>query len=82
MIFYEHKINERSAGNGKYDYQGNDRYINRLTPKNQTYFMILVRLAEAAENGAKHRDAIRQSCGSSRLIALRQENESKENSDI
>ena len=50
--------------------------------KNQTYFMILVRLAEAAENGAKHRDAIRQSCGSSRLIAPRQENESKENSDI
>lgn len=53
--------------------------FNRLTPKNQTYFMILVRLAEAAENGAKHRDAIRQSCGSSRLIAPRQENESKEN---
>lgn len=27
--------------------------LNKLSPKNQTDFMVLLRLAEAAENGAK-----------------------------
>lgn len=33
--------------------------LKRLTPKNQTYFMTLVRLAEVAENAVRHQEASR-----------------------
>lgn len=31
--------------------------LKRLTPKNQSYFMTLVRLAEVAENAVRHQEA-------------------------
>ena len=42
--------------------------LKRLTPKNQAYFMTLVRVAEIAENGAKN-TLIDQSGKSSRQTA-------------
>ncbi len=33
--------------------------FKKLTPKNQSYFMTLVRLAEVAENAVRHQEAAR-----------------------
>lgn len=56
--------------------------LKRLSPKNQTYFMTLVRLAEVAEKSAKNRENICQPCGSSRANVCQQMKETIESVDI
>lgn len=36
--------------------------LKRLTPKNQSYFMTLVRLAEVAEDAVRHQEADPTTC--------------------
>lgn len=56
--------------------------LKRLSPNNQIYFMTMVRLAEAAENGVRNREPIPgKPCPSLRANTLIQRAEAKELSE-
>lgn len=60
MIIYNHKVNERRSMMENNNVKEGINILKKLSPKNQTYFMTLLRLAEAAEDGARSNMANQQ----------------------